>query len=373
MQLSFERDLNYKQPIITLCTYESSYGLLSYSTPWLVPSLHVSTSPSSLRTPTSQILEVSAHSSPILWKYFKFSFVWVHGFHLWPWVLGGIIVFITMSSSSLHFFLIQMLSTTQQPHWAHFSLQYYSFCLPSPDGWFGSLNASVILLNTLTIWNIAKSNSILFYLSRVCVSYMYILGQVCVRARVSIKILFSITLHLGLLGFFTKNFWWKYSDIFYSIPCLLHPTSHMCLPHSLKLVTFLWSLSSGLLSHLHTRAHPHTNEKSPSSQKPRKNPVPPLCSQAQASTGHSVEDRRTHPLTPLILNTFKLHQSRKNAIMHPNGLWSTLTITSTMATRFHVPPPLWVCWRWRLEPKPGLMITTCSSPDLVSLSLCLLG
>lgn len=373
MQLSFERDLNYKQPIITLCTYESSYGLLSYSTPWLVPSLHVSTSPSSLRTPTSQILEVSAHSSPILWKYFKFSFVWVHGFHLWPWVLGGIIVFITMSSSSLHFFLIQMLSTTQQPHWAHFSLQYYSFCLPSPDGWFGSLNTSVILLNTLTIWNIAKSNSILFYLSGVCVSYMYILGQVCVRARVSIKILFSITLHLGLLGFFTKNFWWKYSDIFYSIPCLLHPTSHMRLPHSLKLVTFLWSLSSGLLSHLHTRAHPHTNDKSPSSQKPIKNPVPPLCSQAQTSTGHSVEDHRTHPLTPLILNTFKLHQSRKNAIMHPNGLWSTLTITSTMATRFHFPPPLWVCWRWRLEPKPGLMITTCSSPDLVSLSLCLLG
>lgn len=206
MQLSFERDLDHKQPIITLCTYESSYGLLSYSALWLVPSLHVSTSPSSLRTPTSQILEVSAHNSPILWKYFKFSFVCVHGFHLWPWVWGGIIVFITMSSSSLHFFLIQMLSTTQQPHWAHFSLQYYSFCLPSPDGWFGSLNTSVILLNPLTIWNIAKSNSILFYLSGVCVSYMYILAQVCVRARVSIKILFSITLHLGLLGFLLKKF-----------------------------------------------------------------------------------------------------------------------------------------------------------------------
>lgn len=31
MQLSFERDLNHMQPIISLCTYESSYGFLSYS------------------------------------------------------------------------------------------------------------------------------------------------------------------------------------------------------------------------------------------------------------------------------------------------------------------------------------------------------
>lgn len=32
-------------------------------------------------------------------------------------------------------------------------------------------------------------------------------------------------------------------------------------------------------------------------------------------------------------------QSRKNAIMHPNGLWLALTIASTVATRFHLPPP----------------------------------
>lgn len=81
MQLSFERDFNHKQPIINLCTYESSYGFLSYSTLWLVPSLHVSTSPSSLRTPTSQILEVSAHSSPILFLFV--CMVFICGFEIW--------------------------------------------------------------------------------------------------------------------------------------------------------------------------------------------------------------------------------------------------------------------------------------------------